>query len=216
MNIKEILCYRCKKPFYKKTHLIKWHLNKNPNYNFFCSHSCNSGFPPKKVTCKNCNKEFFKQNCALNTKNNFCTKSCSATYNNTHKLFGIRRSKLEIWLEDSLTKLYPKLRIHFNRKDTINSELDIYVPKLKLAFELNGIFHYEPIHGNDLLKKIKNNDNRKFQACLEKKIELCVIDTSGLMYFKEDKAKKYLDIITNIINKKMGRGQDLNLRSLRA
>jgi len=202
MNIEKILCRRCNKPFYKKTHLIKWHLNKNPNYNFFCSHSCNSGFPGKEVTCKNCNKKFIKQNCALNTKNNFCSKSCSATYNNTHKLFGIRRSKLEAWLEDKLTKLYPELKMHFNRKDTINSELDIYVPKLKLAFELNGIFHYEPIHGKDLLKKIKNNDNRKFQACLEQKIELCVIDSSGLTYFKEDKAKKYLDIITDIINKK--------------
>jgi len=45
--------------------------------------------------------------------------------------------------------LYPDLVIHFNKKDAINSELDIYIPSLKLAFELNGIFHYEPIFGKE-------------------------------------------------------------------
>ena len=36
------------------------------------------------------------------------------------------RSKLEKWLEEQLIKMYPNLEIHFNRKDAINSELDIY------------------------------------------------------------------------------------------
>jgi hypothetical protein len=65
----------------------------------------------------------------------------------SHKKWGCRRSKLEKWLEEQLIKMYPNLEIHFNRKDTINSELDIFIPSLKLAFELNGIFHYEPIYG---------------------------------------------------------------------
>ena len=63
-----------------------------------------------------------------------------------------------MWLEEQLTSLYPKLDIHFNRKDTIGSELDIYIPSLNLAVELNGIFHYEPIFGKDKLSKIKTND----------------------------------------------------------
>jgi hypothetical protein len=71
-----------------------------------------------------------------------------------------------------------------------------------LAFELNGIFHYEPIFGDEKLDKITNNDNRKFQACLEKKIELCIIDTSKFGYFKESGARKFLDIVVDIINKK--------------
>ena len=68
---------------------------------------------------------------------------------------------------------------------------------------MNGIFHYEPIYGENKFNQIQNNDNRKFQACLEKGIELCVIDTSGLKYFKPDNAKKYLDIIENILKLKM-------------
>jgi hypothetical protein len=106
-------------------------------------------------------------------------------------------------LEQQLPILYPDMEFHFNRKDTINSELDIYIPTLSLAFELNGIFHYEPIYGPDKLSQIQNNDHRKFQACLEKGIELCITDTSSLSYFKEQSAKKYLDIITNIINMKL-------------
>ena len=98
---------------------------------------------------------------------------------------------------------YPDLEFYFNRKDAINSELDIYIPKLKLAFELNGIFHYEPIYGADKLNQTQNNDRRKFQACLEQGIELCIIDTSSLSYFKPDKVQKYLDIIVNIINSKL-------------
>ena len=90
----------------------------------------------------------------------------------------------------------------FNDKQTINSELDIYIPSLKLAFELNGIYHYEPIHGQHKFNQIQNNDNRKFQACLENNIELCIIDSSGLKYNKPEKFKKYFDIIKAIINSK--------------
>jgi hypothetical protein len=35
---------------------------------------------------------------------------------------------------------------------------------------------------------------------LERNIELCIIDTSKMAYFKEKNAKPYLDIICNIIN----------------
>jgi alpha-amylase/alpha-mannosidase (GH57 family) len=96
--------------------------------------------------------------------------------------------------------MYPDLEIHFNHKDIINSELDIYIPSLKIAFELNGIFHYEIIYSSDQLTKIQNNDNRKYQACIDKGISLCVIDTSKQKQFKEKTSKIYLDIITSIIN----------------
>ena len=73
---------------------------------------------------------------------------------------------------------------------------------MKLAFELNGIYHYEPIHGDDTLKRIQNNDKRKFQACLAREIELCIIDSSNLKYFKESKAYSFFKIIVDIISSK--------------
>lgn len=181
--------------------------------NHFCSCSCTATYnsPQRiyestiKTNCKNCNKEIniiFSVQKKSKSGNHFCSQSCAATYNNKHKTTGNRRSKLEKYLEVELIKSYPDLKMYFNCKDTINSELDIYIPSFKLAFELNGIFHYEPIFGQEKLSQIQNNDNRKFQACLENNIELCIIDASSLSYFKEHNAQKYLNIIKIIIDGK--------------
>ena len=132
----------------------------------------------------------------------FCNRSCAATYNNRNKTTGTRRSKLEKWLEEQLTELYKDLDIHFNRKDAIGSELDIYIPSLNLAFELNGIFHYEPIYGVDKLQQIKENDVSKSKSCHDAQIDFCVIDTSDQKYFKPKTAQKYLDIILKVINER--------------
>jgi hypothetical protein len=39
--------------------------------------------------------------------------------------------------------------------------------------------------------------------CLENGIELCIIDTSSSKHFKPERDKKYLDIITKIIDNNM-------------
>ncbi len=178
--------------------------------NRFCSRNCSQAHnkqhltTSKEVSCKECGKKFIRPpNQIRKTINTFCSLSCAAKYNNTHKKHGTRRSRLERWLEYQLKEKYSTLAILFNKKDAINSELDIYIPSLKLAFELNGIYHYEPIHGPEKLTSIQNNDRRKFQACLEKQIELCIIDVSRFHYFKVTKAQEYLDIILTIINQKL-------------
>jgi hypothetical protein len=205
-------CYQCGKKFCtKKRHILECkNLLSKPKKERqkqksckYCSAICagNARVTSLIVHCKNCEKPFRKTlSETKNHPNHFCCHSCAATYTNTHKTKGYRRSKLEIWLESQLPVLYPSLKFIFNDKITINSELDIFIPTLKLAFELNGIFHYEPIYGKDKLSQIKNNDRRKFQACLEEGIELCIIDVSTFKYFKSITAQKYLDIIRKIID----------------
>lgn len=199
-------CCECNNSFYKEKRVIRRILvNEGRNSGKYCSRKCFGIAHNEKqlVNCKNCDKEFNKTKAELKKhKNNFCSQSCAATYNNKYKTHGTRRSKLECWLEEKLTTLYPDIEIHYNRKDAINSELDIYIPIFKLAIELNGIFHYEPIFGEDKLSQIQNNDQRKFQACLENNIELVLIDVSQLKYFKHKNAQKYLNIITEIIKNK--------------
>jgi len=199
-------CEHCKETFYLKKQAILRAINpNNHNSGKFCSLKCKAIFqnPPVYVSCLQCGVNFKKlPNEIKRNKNHFCSRSCNATYQNLHKTKGTRRSKLEIWLESQLDPLYPKLKFRYNRKDAINSELDIYIPMLSLAFEINGIFHYEPIFGLEKLAQIKNNDKRKYQACIEAEIELCLIDASTLKYFKPTNAQKYLDIITSIIDTK--------------
>lgn len=198
-------CLVCTNPFLKlKSDINKVIKGKDKTVACaYCSKSCTykGQITRQKVTCKQCNKEFEKlPNQIKKNPNHFCGHSCRATYCNTHKTTGYRRSKLEIWLETQLSLLYPDLKFLFNNIDTINAELDIYIPELKLAFELNGIFHYEPIYGQETLGKIRGNDHRKFLACHERGISLCVIDTSRQKRFTELSSKTFLGIITKIID----------------
>lgn len=209
----DIKCDKCSKEFkrkknlifiYAKNRLTELDVENIYSKEYFCSRLCSSlaRLTGRTIECLQCKKLVYVTK-AVADEQKFCSQSCSATYNNAHKTYGTRRSKLEIWLEKELTIKYPNLKLHFNRKDAINSELDIYIPNLKLAFELNGIFHYEPIYGIEKLSQIQNNDTRKFQACLERGIELCIIDSSKLKYNKPEKFKKYLDIISSIIDSKI-------------
>lgn len=196
-------CKQCEKIFYKKKNFVQCVIAGvyPTTHGEYCSLRClGASFKKRRVcSCKQCG-EAFERKISEISKNTYCSSSCAAIYNNAHKTTGTRRSKLECWIESQLSQLYPNLEIHFNRRDAINGELDIYIPSLKLAFELNGIFHYEPIFTEEKLKGVQSNDLRKFQACIEHGIELCIIDTSKQEYFKEKSSKMYLDIITKIIN----------------
>jgi hypothetical protein len=202
-------CYHCGKTFYEYKKIIANALRPyHHQQTKYCSHECADIANRKRVEvrCINCNTIFQKTPSRIKKSksgNHFCSKACAATYNNKHKTKGNRRSKLEIYLQQKLNELFPDLQIKYNNKEIINSELDIYIPSLNLAFELNGVFHYEPIFGSDKLDQIRNNDQRKFQACLGKQIELCIIDTSQQKYFKEDSANKYLQIILNVLNSRL-------------
>ncbi len=199
-------CEYCSNTFTRAKKDIKRAILGTKNKINFCSYLCT--YSNKKtraiVNCSNCNLEFVKQQFEIKkSPNHFCSQSCAATYNNKNKSTGNRRSKLEIWLEEQLTNLYPNLDVHYNKTSAIGSELDIYIPSLNLAFELNGIFHYEPIYGVNKLQQIQENDKSKSKACHEAKIDLCIIDTSGQKYVKPSTSQKYLDIIINIINERL-------------
>ncbi len=200
-------CEYCSNVFYcPKNRVMSMLKGSVRNKLKYCSKKCKglSMITSVEVECFHCKSKVDKKLCDLKKRrSHFCSQTCAAIYNNAHKKSGVNRSKLEKWLETKLTQLFPKLEIHYNKTNAINAELDIFFPSLKLAFELNGIFHYEPIFGNEKLQSTQNNDKRKFQACLEKQIELCIIDVSKEKYFKEHISKKYLDIITNIVESKL-------------
>jgi len=204
----KLQCYYCQKPFFRKKKYILFEKKHNKRECRFCNQKCLNKNKIKKLqfNCTNCGKEIEKRiKERYKPKSNFfCSQSCAATYNNKNKQYGTRRSKLEIWLENKLKLAYPSLEIYFNKKEIINSELDIYIPSLNLAFELNGIFHYKPIYGEKKFQQIQNNDNLKKTECCKLNINLQIIDTSKLQYFKEQNCQKYLDLIQNIIDSRQG------------
>lgn len=216
-EIVPFICAYCGKEVLNKTkHAIQIKIRKilgdyeKHESNFVvCDRSCSKNYKsllkgvlPQIVTCKNCGINFKKayKEIKKSNNNNFCSKSCAATYNNKNKTHGTRRSKLEKWLEKELIKAYPNLDIHFNRKDTIGSELDIYIPELKLAFEINGIFHYKPIYGESKLKSIQENDELKRKSCIKNDIELIYVDVSSMNYFTPKAGASYLKFIKDTID----------------
>ena len=165
----------------------------------------------KTLLCANCQCDIILTGKSLHIKqadikrqrakgkrgNVFCSRSCAATFNNRHKSYGYRRSKLEIYIEEQLAIDFPNLPIMFNSKTAIESELDIYVPSLSLAIELSGIVHYKPIYGIDKFMQIQNNDNHKIICCHERSIKLITIDVSTCSYYKQH--PQYYNQVQNIL-----------------
>jgi len=200
----------CHKTFYIEKRYIKRayssfkNKNKKRSLPKYCSVGCHKEDKERMATlitsCINCEKKILKKFRLLKTHNShnyFCGSACAASYNNKNKSFGFRRSKIEIWIEKQLKKKYKDLKIFFNDKTAINSELDIYIPELNLAFEINGIFHYKPIYGIEKFEAILKNDAEKKILCEQNKIKLIIVNTSKQMCFSAQTSLKYLNYIEN-------------------
>lgn len=203
-----LTCPICRKTYYKnkKNILNKFKTRGTPP--MFCSNICQglsrTNASTKTTTCKNCNKTFKKKLSEIRkTNNDFCSQSCAATFNNKNKSHGNRRSNFEMQLETKLIENFQDITFLFSDKKTIGSELDVYIPSLKLAFEIQGIFHYKPIFGQEKLDKIKSNDYKKELACECLGISLVKVDISKLKTYKETEVKPYNDYIFSEIKSRL-------------
>lgn len=190
-------CTMCNMTYERSKKNILDTFTRHNIYPKYCSQKCSANFKKQQATietiCCNCNKPIIKLlNQSLKYSKNFCSNSCKGSFINKNKTQGTRRSKLEIYLEEKLIELYPTLEILYSNKTTIGSELDIYIPSLKLAFEIQGIFHYEPIYGQEKLEQIQKNDLEKIERCNELGIQLIHIDTRDQKRFSYKSSEKYL------------------------
>lgn len=192
-------CQFCDKVFTLKKHEVQ-QIIAGKGAGLFCSRKCASlsSRTREVVNCTQCGAMVEKIPSEIGI-NNFCSRSCSAKYNNAHKKHGARRSKLEIYIEEQIIQWQPNLIMICNDCSLIQSELDFYFPELKLAIELNGIFHYEPIYGSDKFERIQFNDAQKIIRCHEAGVELCVIDTSSVKNLTASAKEKYWNLIRGLL-----------------
>jgi hypothetical protein len=203
----EVKCLRCDKVFNKLTGQVK----EYPRH--FCSRKCCSvytlkerhGHDPRgpekiKSNCAYCNKDIFRKP-SNNNERNFCSGPC---YHNYCQKNDLGRSKAEICIEKLLRKNYPDLNILFNNRNILSGlELDILIPKLDIAFEINGICHYKPIYGEKSFNRTTESDKRKQILCNENNIELHIIDISHRYCGKQYKILEFYDQIKSIIDKRI-------------
>lgn len=180
--IKKIL----REPKLKIAKIIKKRNSRKPRFFCLCS-------------CFQCGKEVLRTKRDLTVRNKnkevFCSKSCRMTYQNlnTKKKYSCRRSKAEEYLCGLIENDFKELEILRNDRSVLPSklEIDIYIPKIRLAIELNGPTHYLPIYGAEKLNRVIKNDERKNIEMVELKIDILTIDISSLTSSK--KTKEFLD-----------------------
>lgn len=167
----------------------------------YCSFECRKNNKKKyEHTCVGCNISFI----STEKDSKYCSRSCRSINlklsSYAHKSGGKSRSQIELFVEENLTKDFPHIKFVFNDKETIGSELDVYIPELKMAIEINGIIHYEPIYGQEKLTKVQNRDKQKMINCYNLGIELIVIPLGKKGLTKKQTQEVYQEIFNIIKN----------------
>lgn len=82
-------------------------------------------------------------------------------------------SKLESYLLNRLISDGYKVDFH-KEQSLLNTKLqiDLFLPKLNVAIEVDGLSHFEPVWGDDALKRNKKYDNKKTGLILGKGLVL--------------------------------------------
>jgi len=198
------VCALCSQPFHRKKEILEKSL-KHFGTAGYCSRRCSNKAKINHVflPCEECGRVSKKR--AYDAKHNrhvFCSYHCHAKFKNRNKKHGTKRSNIEAYVEATIRSTFPALDLECNNTTVLEGlELDFYFPALKLAIELNGITHYEPIYGEDRLTRSQESDQRKMIRCYEKGIELAVIDVSGAKYLTKKWKEIYWREVHNILKK---------------
>lgn len=152
-------------------------LNGNQKY---CSVKCtiNSQKTGSIVPCVFCKKSVFRIPSQIKVaKCIFCSSSCKGKYY-AQKNNGHRRSSSEIKLTEMIKLDFPNLPIDTNIRSVLDCrlEIDIWIPEIKLAIELNGPCHYFSLYGEKTFKRTLTNDEIKKKEILQKGYNLLIIN----------------------------------------
>lgn len=94
------------------------------------------------------------------------------------------RSSAEYFMSQDLKNLFPKHKVRHGERPIRHPngsflELDLQIPDLKLAIEVQGPTHYSDLYGNH--EDVKKRDAYKKQWCQEQGMQLMHIEWEGYM-----------------------------------
>lgn len=108
-------------------------------------------------------------------------------------------TKLEKFLLDNLLQAGHKVEFH-KEQSLLNTKLqiDLFLPNINVAIEVDGPSHFKPVWGDDTLKRNKNYDNKKTGLILGKGLVLVRIKQTK--DFSKSRAKLIFSQLMNTIN----------------
>lgn len=108
-------------------------------------------------------------------------------------------SKLELFLFQELTKLGHKIELHKTHLlRNINLSIDLLIPKISVAIEVDGPNHFEPIRGEEELRKTIATDRQKTGLILSE--GLCLIRIKQQHKLSKRYMRQILDQLLPIVN----------------
>ena len=118
-------------------------------------------------------------------------------------------SKLEKFLLRGLLDAGIDTKFHYEQM-LVNTKLqiDLYVPIINLAIEVDGPSHFDPVWGADTLKKTKSYDNKKQGLIIGKGMTLLRIKQQ--MDFSVSRSSIILDRLLSLISELMIQGSIKN------
>jgi ribosomal protein L33 len=201
-----LLCHACGIEFQRKKSEVMKSIRKGKK--FSCSVGCsnrlsNSGLQ-RFVTlkCDECGQEFtrvmkdYRKNQLRNAAKLYCNKHCAMIALNKSPRSSRPTSSHEVIMSQIIKDNYDNNICIFNNVRDVfpdNLEIDIWIPSVCLAIELNGVCHFYPIYGEDRLKKTQSNDYKKSMLAQKMNINLLTIDTSSLKSKSKQQVLNFLN-----------------------
>ena len=108
-------------------------------------------------------------------------------------------SKLEKFLHNKL--LSEGFSVEFHKEQSILNtklQIDLFIPKLNIAIEVDGPSHFEPVWGTDALKRNKKYDDKKTGLILGKGLYLIRIKQTK--DFSPSRGSLIFNALTQILN----------------